>query len=399
MSFINEVIDGALATTNLRDYQHASKTFVANNYQNLPKFKNWFHINFELNSQAKKLVDAAVGSTKLPWKGELSDLATLGVLVKSVSLPNFKFDVKKHNQYNKKTLNVTRINYDPVSIEFHDDMASQMRAFWYAYYQYYIQDPAYPGLSTTKLPEQYNNYANAYSNIYNKADKDYSYGMDTVAKSGKDFNRPEAFFKDIRIYHFSRNHDKKGAHFQEYVLVNPVLSSFQHDTLAHSDPGQAKGSMTIEFETVLYNSGIIGKDQIATWTEVQKRYWDGKKSPLSSGQANILGTGGLLETGKSVLGGLTSGNPLEMIGAVITGAKTVKTVKKAGGIGKIAKAELNNVISNNVIGLVNGSKTISVPGLENIPGIGSAVGGAVDTANGFLGKVLTPSPKTGGGGP
>lgn len=392
MSFINDVVNGALAPTNLRDYQHASKTFVANNYQNLPKFKNWFHINFELNSEAKKLVDAAVSGTTLPWKGETSDLATLGVLVKSVSLPNFKFDVKKHNQYNKKTLNVTRINYDPVSIEFHDDMASQMRAFWYAYYQYHIQDPAFSGLSTTKLPEQYNNYASSYSNIYNTADKDYSYGMDTVSKSSKDFNRPEAFFKDIRIYHFSRNHDKKGAHFQEYVLVNPVLSNFSHDTLAHSDAGQAKGSMSIEYETVLYNSGIIGKDQIATWTEVQKRYWDGKKSPLSSGQANILGTGGLLETGESVLGGLTSGDPLQMIGAVITGAKAVKTVKAAGGIGAIAKAELNKVIATNVIGLANGSKSISVPGIDRIPGLGNAVG----SANGLLNNILTPTPRRGG---
>ena len=395
MAFINDVINGALAPTNLRDYQHASKTFVANNNQNLPKFKNWFHINFELNSEAKKLVDSAVGSTKLPWKGELSDLATLGVLVKSVSLPNFKFDVKKHNQYNKKTLNVTRINYDPVSIEFHDVMASQMRAFWYAYYQYYIQDPAFSGLSTTKLPEQYNNYASSYSNIYNTADKDYSYGMDTVAKTGKDFNRPEAFFKDIRIYHFSRNHDKKGAHFQEYVLVNPVLSNFSHDTLAHSDAGQAKGSMSIEYETVLYNSGIIGKDQIATWAEVQKRYWDGKKSPLSSGQANILGTGGLLETGESVLGGLTSGNPLQILGAVITGAKAVKTVKAAGGIGAIAKAELNGIIATNLTGLQNGSKSISVPGLDKIPGLGNAVG----SANGLLNNILTPVAKTRGGGP
>ena len=393
MAFINDVINGALAPTNLRDYQHASKTFVANNYQNSPKFKNWFHINFELNSEAKKLVDAAVGATKLPWKGELSDLATLGVLVKSVSLPNFKFDVKKHNQYNKKTLNVTRINYDPVSIEFHDDTASQMRAFWYAYYQYYIQDPRFSGLSTTKLPEQYNNYASSYSNIYNTADKDYSYGMDTVAKTGKDFNRPEAFFKDIRIYHFSRNHDKKGAHFQEYVLVNPVLSNFSHDTLAHSDAGQAKGSMSIEYETVLYNSGIIGKDQIATWTEVQKRYWDGKKSPLSSGQANILGTGGLLETGESILGGLTSGNPLQILGAVITGAKAVNTVKAAGGLGKIAKAELNGIIATNLTGLQNGSKSISVPGLDRIPGLGNAVG----SANGLLNNILTPPPRGGGG--
>lgn len=398
MSFINDVVNGALAPTNLRDYQHASKTFVVNNYQNLPKFKNWFHINFELNTEAKKLVDQSVGATKMPWKGELSDRATLGVLVKSVSLPNFKFDVKKHNQYNKKTLNVTRINYDPVSIEFHDDMASQMRSFWYAYYQYYNQDPRYSGLSSTSLPKEFNNYASASSNIYNKPEMDYNYGLDTIAASGKDFNRPEAFFKDIRIYHFSRNHDKKGAHFQEYVLVNPVLSGFQHDTLAHSDPGQAKGSMSIEYETVLYNAGVIGTDAIETWTEVQKRYWDGKKSPLSSAQANILGTGGLLETGSSVLGGLTSGDPLQIIGAVITGAKTVNTVKAAGGLGALAKAELNNVIATNLTGLQNGSKSISVPGIDKIPGLGGIAGNAVDSANGFLNKVLTRTPKTKGGG-
>jgi hypothetical protein len=156
--------------------------------------------------------------------------------------------------------------------------------------------------------------------------------------------------------------------------------------------------MSIEYETVLYNAGIIGTDEIATWTEVQKRYWDGKKSPLSSAQANILGTGGLLETGSSVLGGLTSGDPLQIIGAVITGAKTVKTVKAAGGLGAIAKAELNGVIATNLTSLQNGSKSISVPGLDKIPGLGGIAGNAVDSANGFLNKVLTPTPKTRGGG-
>jgi hypothetical protein len=81
-----------------------------------------------------------------------------------------------------------------------------------------------------------------------------------------------------------------------------------------------------------------------------------------------------------------------MIGAVITGAKAVKTVKAAGGIGAIAKAELNNVIATNVIGLANGSKSISVPGIDRIPGLGNAVG----SANGLLNNILTPTPRRGG---
>ena len=104
---------------------------------------------------------------------------------------------------------------------------------------------------------------------------------------------------------------------------------------------------------------------------------------------------GMAKTGESVLGGLTSGNPLQILGAVITGAKAVKTVKAAGGIGAIAKAELNGIIATNLTGLQNGSKSISVPGLDKIPGLGNAVG----SANGLLNNILTPVAKTRGGGP
>ena len=321
------------------------------------------------------------------------------MLVKSVSLPNFKFDVKKVNNYNRKAINVTRINYDPVNIEFHDDMASTMRGFWYAYYQYYNQDPRYNHGKKATTAEEFSNYKLDQSNVYTPIDKDLQWGLDTKADTGNDFNRPEPFFKAINIYHFSRNHDNQGAHYQEYVLVNPVISSFQHDTLSYSEGQAAKCSMTIEHETVLYNSGIVGKDQLASWAAVQSQYWDGKKSPLHSNPtASIFGTGGLLETGGSVLQGLTSGNPLQMIGAVITGARAVNTVKQAGGLGAIAKNEVTGIITNNLIGLANGNKSISVPGIQNIPGIGGTLSGAVESTNGFLQKVLSPAAKTKPGG-
>jgi hypothetical protein len=65
----------------LRDYSHASRVFRTAGYENTPRFKFLFHVYFNINP-------AVLQSYKDLYS--LSELRTLGLLVKTIALPKFK---------------------------------------------------------------------------------------------------------------------------------------------------------------------------------------------------------------------------------------------------------------------------------------------------------------------
>src|SRR5574343_1555458 len=148
-TFGSEIVAGLLGSVNLRDYQDAARTFLPGNYARIPKFKSWFHVYFELNSGVAANIRGSLGklnggpNSRFNWFTQAGDEEVLGILVKNIRLPSFKFDTKAHNQYNRKNIVLNKINYDPIEITFHDDMSNIVRDFWYGYYQYYNQDPRY----------------------------------------------------------------------------------------------------------------------------------------------------------------------------------------------------------------------------------------------------------------
>jgi hypothetical protein len=165
------------------------------------------------------------------------DTSTIGLLVKNIELPKFKLDTEVLNQYNRKRVVQKRIDYDPISIKFHDDSGDLIRTMWYNYYSYYYKDPSQPyrgqtntngsiGQSAT-LPNgfDYNN-RDIYSSDRFVNDWGYvgeSYYDGTSSTSGK-----PPFFKDISIYGMNQHK------FVEYVLINPLISDWSHDTYDYS---------------------------------------------------------------------------------------------------------------------------------------------------------------------
>lgn len=387
--FLKGVISGALNDDYLRDYQHASRTFRSGNYALLPKFKNQWHICFDLNTEVVDLITKARTDQKqgkdsgLRWgSGNFStELAqtNLSVLCKSVKLPSYKFDVKKYNQYNRQVIGINKISYDPVSLEFHDDSLNVVRNVWDAYYTYYIQDARYRKMSSIsnqglKIPKEWQQESNTYSSLYT-VDYPKHWGLDTVnskTADGEVLDRVVPFFDSIKIYHFSRPVDALGTdedtypHYAEYTLVNPIITSFEHDTLEYASSETTKNSMSIDYETVLYAQGKLDDNftEIASFKRVHDLYRDKSKSPLSQPQANILGAGGLVAT----IGGLRGQNPLQ---AALTIGKTVNSWKNAGGITGLvnsASQEAKTILNQSMTQIQQNSQTgtqkISVPTLS-----------------------------------
>jgi hypothetical protein len=378
MAFGQDFLKSFFGNDYVRDYTHASKIFRTNGYANSPRFKYLFHVYFNLNT------------AQLPQLRNIfstPDVSTIGLLVKTIDLPRYKFDVETLNQYNRKRLIQKKINYDPISVKFHDDGGDLIRTMWYNYYSYYYKDPSqkYDGVTNTNgsiglLQTQTNgfdyNQRDIYSNqrIANVNDWGYigeAYSDGTNSAGGK-----PAFFKDITIYGFDQHA------WNSYVLINPMINEWSHDTYDYSQgDGVMENSMTVSYETVKYYSGAIGATpNTGVKGFAQNNNYDQQKSPLSrpGGSRSVLGQGGLIDTGLGIIGDLESGSVAGVIGAVQQAGTAYNTFKGQN---------LKSIVKNEAIGTVQGVLRSTISGTP----------GGLDTTGirNVLSRPIFPTPPKG----
>jgi hypothetical protein len=235
------------------DFAHAAVIARANNYDLAPKTKFLYHVNFNFNPPAI----AALGIEK-----EL-----LSVLVKTAELPKFNIQTDTLNQYNRKKITQVKVDYQPITIRFHDDNANVVQDLWEYYFAYHYADS-----TTAKFdPIRYAAYSrNAMDDVGGKPAGLYRYGYDT----GNLFR----FFNSIEIFQMSRQE------WSRYVLVNPVILTWNHDSLDYSSSQPAEQSMTIGYEAVGYSNGSGTPDGFPTGK------YDYVKSPIGLRPDGSFGT-------------------------------------------------------------------------------------------------------------
>jgi hypothetical protein len=200
----------------VRDYAHASKVFRPNGFSRAGKSKFLFHVYFNLNRN--------LGINLSPRE--------LSYMVKSAELPKFNFDIRIQNQYNKKNLTQHKINYQPVSIRFHDDNGNEIRELWRSYYNYFISDGRYT--ESMSWP----------TDIYYPGD------ARLVNRWGLDSDSDEGFFRSIDIYSLYAGESFK------ISLIKPVISAFNHDTHDYAEGNSLmEHTMTIQYSSVKYTNG------------------------------------------------------------------------------------------------------------------------------------------------
>jgi len=366
MSFGQDFLKGFIGDNGLRDYDHADKTFRTNGYELAPRLKFLYHTYFNLNTAAIPSLDTDA-------------IPSIGLSVKTIDLPSYQISVDTLNQYNRKRLVQSKIEYQPVQITFNDDGGDLIRNLWYQYFNYYYKDPVnkYEGIpntsgtsgnqATTPTGFSYNN-SDTYNddrfvNDWGYAGESYSDG--TFSQSGK-----PKFFKDIKIYGLNQHK------FAAYVLINPMITDWRHDTYDYSQGGEIMThTVTIRYETVKYYSGAIGAsrpDTNVTGFADPNRYDQIRSSLARPGsQATVLGQGGLLDAGVGIM---------EDIQALASGQGSLVNV-----IGGVQKAlNVNATLKKNSIGdlVRNDAKTIKQDVLRNsLPG---AMRNAANSANSML---------------
>jgi len=322
----------------VRDYTHAAKTFRANSYQYAPKFKFLFHVYFEINPAV--------------YAKGVSQGANFGLAVKTIDLPKYSINTATLNQYNRKRLVQTKIQYQPINIVFHDDNGNLINDMWYNYYTYYFQDANKPTLNSAGRASQGTNTGSADYNSRNlykpdiTGDEDWGFIGETSQQSGTTSQSGQGiskipFFKNIQIFGMNQHN------FIQYTLINPVITSFNHDTYDYAQGnGTMANTMTIDYETVKYAEGKLdgrAPSNIVSGFGLDANY-DRTQSPIQRPGANgtILGQGGLVDAAGGILNDLSNGN---ILGAIRT-AGTVKNTFKNTSLKQVATQDLNSMLTN-----------------------------------------------------
>jgi len=346
--FLQGFQEGFFEAPGLKDYQHASDTFRSNGYELSPRNKFLYHVFFNINTGQIPQLQAAYGS---------GEIASISLMVKSIDLPGYSINVETLNQYNRKRLIQTKIEYNPINLVFHDDQGDLIRNMWYNYYSYYYKDPsqnydnvpAYNGqignLNTLFNGGTYN-ARDTYSNSRQVNDWGYigeSYSDGTAQEtSTSSYSGKPPFFKDIRIYGLSQ---KK---FASYVLINPVISSWKHDQYAYADgAGTMSNNVELRYETVKYYTGSIGGQTPSATVPgfADPAHYDLTRSGLArpGSTQTVFGQGGLIDAGFGVVEDLNAlasgqGGLNNVIGAVQKAGTTYNTFK-GKSIGSIANSD------------------------------------------------------------
>ena len=229
----------------MRDYQHASRLYVDDNFARAPKLGFTYFVRFNVNTTA---------FTEL----SKTDHKTAGMLVKKVDLPKFTIDTETINQYNRKKVIQKKITYNTIKIDLHDDNRDVTTSLWLDYFRHYYNDTSQnaAAFGDTKF-----------------GITDYRYGIYDNSAATK------PFFDSIDIFVFHKHR------YSSFSLVNPKIKEWGHDSLDQSEGGKIlQNSMTVEYENVHYGEGMVDDlEKSGQWPDV---YYDKALSPILLGNGS-----------------------------------------------------------------------------------------------------------------
>lgn len=338
--FLNNLAQGALNPKgNLGDFQHAARLYVDDAFKFAPKVKFLYHVAFNINPDASAIIPQLTSKHS----------NTINMLVKSVDLPKFDITTETKHAYNRKRVLQKRIDYSPCNITFHDDNFGLTTAMWEAYYRYYYKDGNYASVDQAGSPETSNSAYNR-ANVYGTSNQQYRYGFDNDSFA--------PFFNSIIVYQLSRKR------YTAFTLVNPIIQSWQHDTMDQATSEVVQSTMSINFETVWYSRGPVTEGSAPKGFATE--HYDKTPSPLTlggGGTSSLFGVGGVASGAADVFGDITSGqafsSPGALLGTVLKGANTVANAKSLSSEGLrqegfgIIKGALGDISGAPVGGVAN----------------------------------------------
>lgn len=332
-SLLDNFLKGLGSTGTVKDYAHASRIFVSESFLRSPKFAHMFYVIIDYVQS-----DVRNDGLVTPFSKGLQ----LGALCKSAQLPKYTIENQTLNAYNRANIVQKKIKYDPVTLKFHDDSADIVREFWFDYMSYFYRDSDYePAL-----------YAGDHK-YTDRTKEAWGYGLRPMTMFGE--SAPDYHpIKAIRIFSFTQGK------FSEYMLINPVITSFRHGEHTNEGSNILEHEMTVAYEAVKYYKGYVTAD---TFGDSLLLLYDRTPSSLTAGSTrSIFGPGGLVGTVDAALEDLADGNFLGAFQKINRATQTFKGVN----IGDVLRTEGVDVISKAVLSGTNPLSTVNAPNIGNV---------------------------------
>jgi hypothetical protein len=225
-------------TVRLRDTHHAVEAFGLNksdlsNGTPRHKFEFFVRVNFDQNREVREFVRSFLTD---------ADQSMVSTMVKSIIMPSMTMDTDILNQYNKKRISQKRLNFNPITITFHDSVEGRTLRLWEMYYEYYFKD----GLAKQKTAGsdgrrlERTEFLNDI--ITDKFNDNFGYNLARVGDN-------KYLIESIDIYQVH------GGRFSRTTIIRPRIRQFTHDTLDYEDvSGLVQMSMDFEYEDVIYSN-------------------------------------------------------------------------------------------------------------------------------------------------
>lgn len=346
LGFLDNVANGALNPKgDMADFQHAARLYVDDSFRLAPKHKFLYHVVFEMNPDAVR-----IPQLDQRHKNEI------GLLVKSIDLPKYSIQMENKHKYNRKKNVQTRLDYDPINITFHDDNLGVTTLLWEAYYRYYFKDGNYTTFDSTG---SINGTVPAYS--ASPTDNTYQSPLRNRFRYGLDNDSSVPFFRNIQVFQLSRQQ------YTGFMLVNPKITNWAHDTMDQSDNSVAQNACTVAYESVLYSRGPVSQGSPRGFAQ---EHYDGRPSPISlagGGTSTLFGQGGVLAGIGDVFGRVGSGMAFtdadgnfslgNTLGTVLSATRTFKNAKNLSREGIIEEGL--DILSSGLETLANPTSGVS----------------------------------------
>ena len=347
-SFFDNLFSGLFGDKgNLGDYRHATRLYIDNNMRLAPKFKFLYHVVFNINPQLRFL---------FPLVNEIPR-NEINLLCRSADLPKYNPQTTTINQYNRKKVVQTSIQYQPINIEFHDDNAGLTTLLWECYYRYYFADGNYTARQADGSPaisvREYNKAPNGLNTMYaGEGSNNNKFGLDRP-------NKPVDFFTSIQIYQLHARNAQPT--YTSFTIINPKIDQFQHDRMDQSASEFTLNSMTLSYETVLYNRG---RTQIGNApTGFGEAHYDRIPSPLKISQAfrnpdarTIFGREGTITGENNSLADFQKGNFSSKTEKISSLYQNIENLSSRGSTPEILSVTSNS-IDNIVVPSSSNKKT------------------------------------------
>ena len=255
----------------LRNYSDMAFGTVAQNgsyLSEVPRLKFQFAVEF--------VPSIVKTSSKKNWFNLFKELS---LTVQSVDLPSHQFDIQVLNQYNRKRIVQTKVNWNPINITFLDTRDNKFQKVLTEYFKWSYREgreqplnfgagSQVPDIVTSnprihdfgyQTPGSFHLREDTSSDIQpNTEDSNALSGSATHQTDYEPYIYDKYFFSRIVIHRYTGG--RLGPASDPVEIMNPVIMSINHDTLNYSDSSPIQWSVTFGYEGINYPETLGSND-------------------------------------------------------------------------------------------------------------------------------------------